>query len=175
MCSKYEHVLITGDANAYTATLPDFTEFDEYLTSYLDLDEETECSLNQINQLNEYDIPKDRSSKCTKINKSGRRLLEICKSNNLFILNGRIGKDRHAGNYTFRALSVIDYSIASTKLVPLFIDFEIIEMDSIFSDGHCLMSLQLVLSQNSQNNDKNKQNQHIKRRWDDSKCDEFYK
>ena len=30
--SQYDYVLITGDANAHTSNLPDFAEFDDFLS-----------------------------------------------------------------------------------------------------------------------------------------------
>ena len=39
--------------------------------------------------------------------KRGTSLLNICKSNNLLILNGRCHKDEGIGKYTFRDISVI--------------------------------------------------------------------
>ena len=53
-------------------------------------------------------------SKDKYINNSGcRHLNDICKKNNLFILNSRLGKDKGASNYTFRSTSVIDYTVVS--------------------------------------------------------------
>ena len=39
------------------------------------------------------------------INNEGNKLIDICKSNNLFILNGRCGTDKNIGAMTFRNLS----------------------------------------------------------------------
>ena len=52
-----------------------------------------------------------RNSSDSKINSIGLKLLEICKRNNLFIANGRIGEDRQIGKCTFRETSVIDYAL----------------------------------------------------------------
>ena len=37
--------------------------------------------------------------------------------------------------------SVIDYSIAARKALRFIDTFEIVELDSLFSDGHCLLSI----------------------------------
>ena len=58
----------------------------------------------------------------------------------LTILNGRYGKDKNIGNTTFRGNSVIDYTISSIKGFSLLSDFEIIETDSLLSDGHSIIA-----------------------------------
>ena len=39
-----------------------------------------------------------RSSKDKNLNNEGKLLIDICKTNNLIILNGRCGKDKEIGN-----------------------------------------------------------------------------
>jgi hypothetical protein len=52
----------------------------------------------------------------TKVKKTyGNLLLNLCKGNDLFIVNGRIG-DNKEGNLTCRKASVVDYTICSSKL-----------------------------------------------------------
>lgn len=53
--------------------------------------------------------PRVRSSKDSHV----FMLLDTCKNNNLFILNGRCGTDRNIEIFTFRDRSVIDYVIAT--------------------------------------------------------------
>ena len=72
---------------------------------------------------------------------NGYRLVEICKNNNLTILNGRFGQDKGIGCMTFRNTSVIDYAISSVKGLTLLTDFEVIETDILHSDGHSLITL----------------------------------
>ena len=76
-------------------------------------------------------------------NNNGYKLVDICKDNNLTILNGRYGKDRNIGNATFRGKSVIDYTISSIKGFTLLTDFEIIESDSLLSDGHSIIAFSI--------------------------------
>ena len=73
----------------------------------------------------------------------GNILLDMCKSNNLLALNGRCDSDMNAGIYTFRSQSVIDYSIVSSNAMHFSNKFEITYLDSLFSDGHCLLSTTL--------------------------------
>ena len=94
-------------------------------------------------------IPITRKSQCTKVNKTGTKLLEICKLNNLLILNGRLGKDSTIGKFTFRNTSVIDYTISTPQILHQFKEFEIIELDGLYSDGRCLQSMSLQISHKS--------------------------
>jgi hypothetical protein len=55
----------------------------------------------------------------------GRKLLDICKNNNIYIMNGRVGKYKSIGKLTFRKSSVIDYSICSLNLFPLISNFDV--------------------------------------------------
>ena len=74
------------------------------------------------------------------MNNSGQRLIDICKTHNMFILNGSFGQDRAM---TFRKTSVIDYSIVSSNTFDILSDFRIIEVDRLFSDGHSLLRVDL--------------------------------
>jgi hypothetical protein len=45
-------------------------------------------------------------------NHYGSRLLDLCKGNDLFIINGRIGNDKDIGKLTCKNSSVVDYVIS---------------------------------------------------------------
>ena len=89
----------------------------------------------------------------TSKNKFGNLLLNFCKGNSMFIVNGRVGNDNNIGRFTCRNASVVDYCITSTELLKLFFDFDILESSKLFSDVHA--PLQILLSVNLNNNDSN--------------------
>ena len=93
---------------------------------------------NQTQTLLNNNIPLERISQDTKINNIGRNIIDMCKNNNLFIVNGRIGKDKHMGNLTFRNKTLIDYTLASSDFMPLFTEFEVVDLDLLYSDVHRL-------------------------------------
>jgi len=72
-------------------------------------------------------------------NSNGLALVDICRNNNLFILNGRMGTDKDTGQFTYRNSSVIDYAIATAECFVFLTEFGIIETDSLFSDGHAII------------------------------------
>jgi len=67
--------------------------------------------------------------------------LKSVEIKNLFIVNGRLDKDRLIGALTFRDKSVIDYAIVTAECFENIINFEIIETDALFSDGHSAINL----------------------------------
>ena len=54
------------------------------------------------------------------------------KNNNLFIVNGRFGKDKGIGTTTFREKSLIDYILCSAESFEILHVFEIAELDPVF-------------------------------------------
>ena len=67
----------------------------------------------------------------------------MCKSNSILILNGRCGNDRNNGAMTFRNQSIVDYSILSFLSLQYVKNISVLELDSLFSDGHALISTNL--------------------------------
>ena len=129
-----------GDFNSRSCNKPDFIDADEYFSDFFEFDENLINYFIASSSLDSIKFSKCRVSQDTVINNAGNLLLDMCKSNNLFILNGRCGADIHVGAMTFQGQSVIDYSIAARKALRFIDTFEIVELDSLFSDGHCLLS-----------------------------------
>ena len=126
--------------NARTAVLCDYIVADPLIADFMDFDQSTLNFFNQANILCSININKERISQDSKTNTNGYKLIDICRNNNLFILNGRFGKDKRLGKFTFREQSLIDYTLCSFESLKLLIDFEVTETDPIFSDGHSLLT-----------------------------------
>ena len=71
-------------------------------------------------------------------NHYGSRLLDLCKGNDLFIINGRIGK------LIGKNSSVVDYVISSVDFLKHIVNFSICEFSKLFSDVHSPISLSLT-------------------------------
>ena len=54
--------------------------------------------------LDKLEIPRQRNSMDTVKNCYGNKLLELCRGNTLFLLNGRVGEDQHEGRLTCKKL-----------------------------------------------------------------------
>lgn len=167
MCSNYKYVFITGDFNARTSHLNDFTQLDHFVSEMFEFDEDTVNFFDKTNYLERLNIPLQRASKDTKINNAGYWLIDICKNNNLFIINGRFGQDKGIGSATFRDKSVIDYTICTAESFGFLHEFEVIELDQLFSDGHTLLSWSLSANVTSSPVVMNKLSEGINFKWSD--------
>jgi hypothetical protein len=79
-------------------------------------------------------------------NRYGNMLLEFCKGNSLFIVNGRVGKDKHIGRFTCRNASVVDYCISSPYFFKSFKDFDILDSSKLYSDGGSHLLVFIIFS-----------------------------
>ena len=79
-------------------------------------------------------------------------LLEFCKGNSLFIVNGRVGKDKNIGRFTCRNASVVDYCISSPYFFKSFKDFDILDSSKLYSDVHSPIEICFSSDKISQNN-----------------------
>ena len=111
--AKYQNlgkVFVCGDINARTGCEPDYILFDHYIEAGLNINIEST------------DIP-PRKNKDHVIDSYGKRLIELCKTTNLLIANGRLGSDKGIGEFTFygqNGCSAVDYLLLSL------LDFETI-------------------------------------------------
>ena len=127
----------------------DYVHPDFFIMSELSATDYQTDNMEKFKVLEELNIPLNRASNDTKTNALGFSLSDICKKNDLFILNGRYGKDKHIGLFTFRKTSVIDYILSSVDCFRLLKDFSIVETDPLFSDGHALLIWTFNATQNN--------------------------
>lgn len=176
MCGQSSFVCLTGDMNARTATLRDFITADTFIADPFESDQETLQFYNQAEQLHTLNINKNRVSRDKHTNNNGYKLIDICINNNLFILNGRFGKDKTEGKLTFRDQSLFDYTICSFDCLRLLLDFEVIATDCLISDGHALLSWSLSTVYQSPDSDtKEKVGSPTYKKWDSKLVDDFIK
>ncbi|MCW4346970.1 MAG: reverse transcriptase domain-containing protein [Candidatus Thiodiazotropha endolucinida] len=140
------NILLFGDFNSRTGTLPDYVHMDNFICTKLgieDLSDENTCILNFFDIS---DIPLIRQNADNSINTYGRNLIDFCKSNNIFILNGRLSNDRFAPKLTCKDSSTVDYFISSACIFEQISEFEIHEFSNLYSDAHCSLKLSLNIS-----------------------------
>lgn len=128
-CSTFEDVILTGDYNCNTGTLSEFTLNDAFKDA---------CKM-----FKRLSIPLERSSNDThRPSVNGKRLIELCQKQQVFILNGRLFSDKGIGEITCwhtHPGTVIDYVLASVKCLELFKSFkveEVITENYNYSDFH---------------------------------------
>lgn len=79
------------------------------------------------------------------MNNYGFQLLEFCKSQNIFIVNGRACADLNIGETTCCNVSVVHYFICSCNIFEFISDFHVNEFDALFSDVHNPICLSLKI------------------------------
>ena len=99
-------VFLLGDFNARTGILPDVSH------NYESGDQSVElCEIINSNS----NVTK-RSNKDQYVNNMGKRLIELCNSIDLHIVNGRYGPDKAIGKTTCKNASVVNYILISENL-----------------------------------------------------------
>ena len=124
-------IVLNGDFNARKGSLIDFIQYED--STFLD----TSYMENQQYSVHSFSLP-NNMDKTT--NKYGRPLNEICISNDLYFLNGRIRGD-NSGKFTchkFNEASVVDYAIVSSCLLDKIIYFSVHSLD--YYSCHCPIS-----------------------------------
>jgi hypothetical protein len=132
-------VCLMGDFNARTKNLNECVTTD-------DMNDEV-CNLLCTDLVNngKQTIPARRNNKDGNINNYGRKLIELCQGVDIYIINGRCGKDADTGAPTCMGTSTVDYFIASPAVFTNINNFEVLEFDELLSDVHCPVSMSLDL------------------------------
>ena len=135
----HENSLIFGDLNGKTNTRPDYVVDDSDKHS-------------PISDIDSYvaDSPLERNNSDTKpVDRRGKKILELCQSYSLRILNGRTAGDRwgHLTRFPLRlgeTPSVLDYAICPTNLLKEVKSFRVYPLCHI--SDHCCISCKLETS-----------------------------
>ena len=93
--------------------------------------------------LNSCNIQQSRNNVDKVVNNYGNRLLTLCKTLEVFIVNGRLGEDANRGKLTYDNVSLVDYFICSPSISPTVSNFEVLDFDPLLSDIHCAVTLTL--------------------------------
>ncbi|CAG2257608.1 unnamed protein product [Mytilus edulis] len=135
---NYKFVALIGDFNGRTANDDDF-----FLSKEMHGNNAANFVENDVLTLDLLNIPRKRNSLDPIRNRYGNKILDFCKGNNLFIVNGRIGEDRMTGKLTCKNASIVDYCISSTSLLKYFRNFSVLDFSHFYSDVHCALAISL--------------------------------
>ncbi|MEW8546419.1 MAG: endonuclease/exonuclease/phosphatase family protein, partial [Candidatus Thiodiazotropha sp.] len=142
-CTETKNILLFGDFNSRCKNLPDHIKFDEYISDIYGMQELYDENSHILDLFERFDVPLHRKSADDSVNAYGYSLLEMCKNNDLFILNGRIGSDHVCPNLTCKNKSTVDYFISSAQMLPIIKDLQVQEFSCLLSDAHSPVSLTL--------------------------------
>ena len=136
--SKKGLVLLRGDFNCRTGKEKDYVEHDK---------SDSELGIEN------FDNQIMRNSEDQNINPRGKELLDICKLNDLLILNGRLPGDIF-GNFTshnWNGSSVVDYCIAPNLMFDSISKFSVGKYVPWLSD-HCMINTTITFNKTIKNN-----------------------
>ena len=144
-CSDIENVILFGDFNSRTACLDDFVihVVDDFISKQQNDDTLYRVSMQVLDCLLNCYLLINRRSADPVTNAYAKQLIEFCQSNDLFIINGRLGQDFIHPKLTCKDRSTIDYFICSPKLIEYLRDFNVLDFSPLFSDSHCGVDLMI--------------------------------
>ena len=99
--------------------------------------------MSTLNYFDEADVTLQSNSADSIVNFYRHKLSELCKYNNIFLLNGRLGTDKTLPKTTYKDRSTIDYFIASVYNFPFIHSFEVFDFESLYSYAHCAVMLSI--------------------------------
>ncbi|CAG2228304.1 unnamed protein product [Mytilus edulis] len=134
---EYKYILLNGDFNSRTSRDVEYIEIVHSQHDIVDTD-----NVDILNNLELYDMSKVRCSMDTSKNSYGNMLLEMCKNNNIIILNGRVNGDKE-GKFTCRQASVVDYFICTYDFLCFVVNMYVQDFSKLFSDVHSPLILSL--------------------------------
>jgi hypothetical protein len=78
-------------------------------------------------------------------NISGKLLINLCKGQNLFIMNAREGSDINIGELTCKNASAVDYFICTPSLIKCIDDLTVLDFSKCCSDVHTPLTCSCVI------------------------------
>ncbi|CAG2213227.1 unnamed protein product [Mytilus edulis] len=169
--SETSRVFLLGDMNARTAIVNDFIINDNVCGPIFD-------SFNHIfGYLSDTNLPVRRNPDQS-TNEFGLKLLNLCRSTGLRILNGR-HKDGLASDYTFcgsRGMSVVDYLLAPYDFLHIIDQFIVCNFTSFSDHAPLHVRLRCILhdSQEPERNSGTSNTSYESYRWKEELKDQCY-
>lgn len=143
VCSDRKNILLCGDWNSRTSTLDDYTYVDQFMTDLFGNFASTSENSEILDCLYRNNVPIRRQNPDKTTNAYGHKMLELCKNNNFFILNGRLENDTFNLKFTCKDRSCNDYFVSTAYVFDIIHSFSIENFEPLFSDSHCPIALSL--------------------------------
>lgn len=177
LCANDPHILLMGDFNSRTGEKEDLLKIDEFLSDKYGLEFLEDENAELLGNFKYNNIPFKRTNADKTVNTYGNQMIEFCRTSNLFILNGRFGRNiQNSAKYTCKDKSVIDYFLSSPSLFSLIDGLNVLDFDNLFSDAHCPVSVTLrtcKVSSDQENENKPCKEKETTKLWDKNKSTSF--
>lgn len=139
----YNNCILSGDFNSHFGSLSEVLQFDDVAHDN-NIGEIIANVLPDEISITEFGISENRKSQeKTPYNNYGYRFVEMCKNLGMFVLNGRVGRDKDIGSVTCNR-SVDDVFSASPIIFSLVKDFYVDTFNPLLSDKHSPICLSLT-------------------------------
>ena len=79
------------------------------------------------------------------VNAYGNQMLGLCKSTDIFILNGRLGNIDKNMKHTSKDKSVVDYMLSTAHTFCCLRQLQVLEFHSLLSDAHRPLSITVTV------------------------------
>ena len=159
---NFSQVLLFGDFNARTGKLDEFVTPDSFLLDELHLEALQAEYEDEISIFERNNICTGRTTQDKHTNNYGYKMIEFCRENSFFILNGRLGDDKTLGNTTCRHVSCIDYFVCNVNMFDFCCNLSVDEFCPLLSDVHRPISLKFRIKTDI--NDYASQTNHAQRK-----------
>ena len=153
--SRQGGLIVVGDFNARSGVREecligglderDMSVANEFINPFYEYESENNRKIC-IEDVLANDMTIDRMNADSTVNDYGNRLVQLCMTCDMLIMNGRAGKDKGKGTWTFcnhRGESVIDYVICNKPVLNNFKNFHVHDVNCI--SDHCILSFQLCI------------------------------
>ena len=138
-------IILFGDLNSRTANLKDYVLVDEFMSHMYDNDILTSENAETLQHFESNNVPLDRNTVDTMTNAYGYQLLDFCRSNDIFIVNGRFGLDSITPKLTCKDASTVDYFLTTASIFSHISNFGVLDFSPLYSDSHSAVTLTLEI------------------------------
>ena len=139
--SNKKHVIILEDFNSRSTTMCDYIKTDDFICEINGIQELFEENMEIFHCFETNNIPLERKNIDKITNSYGYQLVEFCKNNNIFIMNGRL--DALLPSLTCKNSSTVDYLLATANTFENISACHVLKFYSLYSDAHCPLSVNI--------------------------------
>ena len=119
--AQSKNILLFGDFDSRCGKNADYIKSDQFICDLQGIEELFLENSYILNHFDSYHVALQRNSADLTVNFYGQQLLDLCKYNTIFLMNGRIGTDKHQKQHAKTEAQLITSShqhLTSHFLIP---------------------------------------------------------